>query len=409
MKEGAMEKRRYVPRNPRWFNRVLKRSFGQWLLWAFKVRSTGLEVFEGQRPPYVIVSNHVMVNDFFIISRLVPEPLWWVATDAHFRGSALRAVLGLVGAIPKSKAIPDFITIDTIVKVVRRRKGVIGLFPEGQQSWDGRTLPLIPSTAKLLKLLKVPVFVAKTEGGWASLPRWAWKRRRGGMTIAFSKLFDGEDLAEADATAIERSLEGALRHDELAWLESRGSFYPSRRRAERLELALFMCPSCSGIGTMASEGEKFRCRSCGAAQLLDGRYRFRRLGASEPRFGDPREWMEWQASAIGLFAFEAVASKKGSPLFSDEGVRLFRGKRMNPLHPVARGRLDLYFDRMELVVGGQTHLVFSLGSIDGTGVLTRQTFEFYVGMHLYRVTYPQRSVSALKWQLAVEALKRELA
>ena len=404
-----MKKGRYSPRNPRWFNLVLKWSFGRWLLRAYGVEAKGLKVFKGLKAPYVIVGNHVTTRDVFIISTLVSEPVWWVATDAHFRGSALRFLLGLVGAIPKSKAIPDIVTIDTIVKVVRKGRGVIGLFPEGQQSWDGRSLPLIPSTAKLLKFLKIPVIVAKSRGAWGSLPRWTWKRRAGGMEIEFSRLFEGPDLSAMDHEAVEEALEGAIRHDELAWIDASGKSYRSTRRAERLELALFMCPSCSGIGTMRSEGQGFGCRACGASQRLDARYRFRRVGGTEPRFADPREWMEWQASAVGLLAFEAVASKKSTPLFSDEDARLFRGRRMNPLNPVARGRLDLYFDRMELIVRGKIHLVFHIPLIDGTGVLTRQTFEFYIGKHLYRVTYPHKGVSALKWQLAVEALKRELA
>lgn len=408
MKGGAVEKRRYSPSNPKWFNFILRWTFGEWLLRAYDVEARGLELFDGLRPPYVIVGNHVTTRDVFLISKLVPVPVWWVATDAHFRGSALRFLLGLVGAIPKSKAIPDIVTIDTIVKVVRKKRGVIGLFPEGQQNWDGRTLPLIPSTAKLLKLLKIPVIVAKSRGAWASLPRWTWKRRRGGLSIEFSRLFGREELVAMETGAVEAALTEALHHDEIAWLDGSGKTYRSTRRAEHLELALFMCPSCSALGSMRSEGTTLRCLSCGASQRLDGRYRFRRIGAVEPRFADPREWMEWQATAVGLLAFEAVADKKSEPLFSDEGVRLFRGRRMNPLNPVARGRLDLYFDRMELVVEGETHLVFHLVRVDGTGVLTRQTFEFYVGKHLYRVTYSKRNVSALKWQLAVEALKREL-
>ena len=403
-----MEKPRYKPRNPRWFNRILKLTFGAWLLRAYRVEAKGLEIFKTLKPPYALVGNHVTTRDVFFLSTFVPEPVWWVATDAHLRTTALRALLGLVGTIPKSKVIPDFVTVDTIVKVVRKRSGVVGFFPEGQQCWDGRTLPLYHSSAKLFKLLKVPVVVAKIRGGWASLPRWTWKRRQGGISIEFSRLLEPEDLAAMDADEIERALADGLRHDEIAWLESSGRRYLSRRRAERLELALFMCPSCSTIGKMRSKGTVLRCDSCGAAQRLDSGYRFRRGGEVEPRFPDLREWMEWQNSAVSMLAFERVAQRSERPLFSDEGVRLLRGHRMSPLLPVARGRLDLYFDRLELVVGGETHLVFHVDRIDGLGVLTRQTLEFYVGKHLYRITFAHKGVSALKWQLAVEALKREI-
>ena len=76
----------------------------------------------------------------------------------------MRWLLKLVGTIPKAKVIPDIETVNDIVQVVRRQKGIIGLFPEGAQSWNGSTLPLVPSTAKLLKLLKVPVVQVLIRG-----------------------------------------------------------------------------------------------------------------------------------------------------------------------------------------------------------------------------------------------------
>jgi len=409
MKRTAKAKRRYEPRNPMWFNRILRWTFGRWLSFAYGLEGRGLEIFERLRPPYVLVGNHVSTRDPFLVSYLNPDPVWWVATDAHLRSGPLRSLLGMVGTIPKSKAIPDMVTVETIVKVVRKQGGVVGFFPEGQQCWDGRTQPLFQSTAKLFKLLKVPVIAVKIRGGWASLPRWTWKRRSGGVSVEFSRLLEPEDLARMDAGDIAMRLADALRHDELEWIANEGRRYLSRRRAERLELALFMCPSCSGIGTMRGEANTFRCLSCGAAQRIDSTYRFRRLGPSEPRFADLREWMDWQASAVAAFSFEAAVEGKPTPLFSDDDVRLLRGSRMNPLLHVAKGRLDLYHDRMELVEKGKVHLVFHVAGIDGIGVLTRQTLEFYVGRHLYQVTFPHRGVSALKWQLAIEALKREVS
>lgn len=397
----------YRPRNLRWFNRILRWTFGRWLRRTYGLEGEGLGIFREIKPPFVLVCNHVTTRDPFFVSTLVPEPVWWVSSDAYLRSAPLRFLLSLVGAIPKAKAIPDLVTVDAIVKTVRKRKGVIGIFPEGEQSWDGRTQRLGKAGAKLFKLLKVPVIVARIQGGYAALPRWTWKRRGGGVRVTFEKVLGPEELATMDFDAIEATLVSALHHDDLAWIESEGRNYRSRRRAERLELALFMCPTCSGLGTMRSEGATLRCESCGAAQLLDGRYRFRRLGATEPRFGDPREWMEWQAAAVSMLAFEAVAGRREGPLFSDEDVRVLRGRHMRPLSAVARGRLELHRDRMELVEADGTHLVFHLRDIDGIGILTRQTLEFHVGRHLYRATFAHRGVSALKWRLAVEALKRE--
>jgi len=73
----------------------------------------------------------------------IPDPVYWVTGDGNMRSSVMRVLLGLVGSIPKSKSIPDLETINWIVEVIRKRKGVVGLFAEGQASWDGHTQTVI--------------------------------------------------------------------------------------------------------------------------------------------------------------------------------------------------------------------------------------------------------------------------
>jgi 1-acyl-sn-glycerol-3-phosphate acyltransferase len=395
----------YEPRNPRSFNRLLKWTYGAWLRRTYRIEEKGLGIFEAIKAPYVIVGNHVSTRDVLFVSSLAPDPVYWVGTDAHLRTRVKRFILGLVGTIPKSKAIPDIATINIIVKVIRKRGGVVGLYPEGEQTWDGRTLPLYHSTAKLLKLLKVPVVNAMIRGANASLPRWAWNRRPGRVEVEFTRLFSPAELKTLGVDEIEGALAAALRHDELDWIDERGFSYRSSRRAEHLELALFMCPRCSTVGRMRSRGSLLVCDGCGAGQRLDGRYRFRPVAGLEPRFPDPRAWYAWQAGAFGELLAAARVSGGAEPIFSDEGARLKRGHRMNPLRLLSRGRLLLYADRLELAAESGARLLFHLADLSGVGVLTRQILEFYVGRHLYQIDFSERHVSARKWQMAVEALE----
>jgi 1-acyl-sn-glycerol-3-phosphate acyltransferase len=405
-----MSEKKYRPRNPMWFKRILRWTFGRWLVRAYGMSGIGEDIFERIHPPFVVIGNHVATRDAFFLSWFVPAPVWWVGTDAHLRKTFMRFFLGMVGTIPKSKVIPDIVTINLIVDVIRKKKGVVGLFPEGQQTWDGRSLPIFPSTGKLLKLLKVPVICAHIQGGNASLPRWTWKRRRGRVIVEFSRLFTPADLRSLDVGELNARITRALAHDELEWMARSGSVFGGSRRAEYLELALFICPSCSVIGSLHGRGKIFGCDSCGQSQYLDRQYRFKPVEGSQgraapvPPFADIRDWDTWQAGALARRVADAAAAGRTEELFADDRVLLLRGHRMNPLRRLARGRLALYADRIELVDSRATTLVFPLVSIEGTGILTRQIFEFYIGQHLYQVRFPSRDISARKWQMAVDDL-----
>jgi 1-acyl-sn-glycerol-3-phosphate acyltransferase len=397
---------RYVPRNYRWFNKLLKYTYALWLRVFFRVEGRNAELAWSLPPPFVVVSNHVTILDPFILSTFLREPVYWITSDGNMRTSLMRALLRLVGSIPKSKAIPDMETVNWTVEVIRKRRGVVGIFPEGQQTWNGTTLPLVPSTAKLLKLLKVPVLAAVIRGGYSSLPRWTGARRRGRMEIEWKLAFSPEELKSLKAEEIAAGLEAALAHDEAEWQEGAKVPFLALRRAEQAELALFMCPRCEAIGSLKSSRSRLNCLSCGMALRLDplGRFRTRRDGP--PPFAGIRDWDRWQAAAFERSVAGAAAARPSSPLFSDAGAVMLRGRKMNPLRRLNTGTLILYLDRLELATLLGERFSFPVPSIEGIGVLKRNILEFYVGRDLYQVRFPLRPVSARKWQAAVEILLR---
>jgi 1-acyl-sn-glycerol-3-phosphate acyltransferase len=400
------KRRRYVPRNYRWFNRLLRHSFGLWLRLFFRIRAEGAATAKSLQPPFVLVANHVTVLDPFMLSAFLREPVYWITADGNMRTRIMKALLRLVGSIPKSKAIPDLETVGWTVDVIRRRGGAVGIFPEGQQSWDGVTLPLAPATAKLLKLLKVPVLVAVIKGGYSSLPRWSGALRRGRIEIDFKLELGPEELKRLKPEEIQARLESALGHDETEWNRERRVAFKAVRRAEKLELALFMCPVCGAIASMKSARSRFYCLSCGESLRLDAEGRFAGTNSHEPRFSSIRDWDEWQREAFAEEVRARAASKPARPIFSDSRAMLFRGRKLNPLRAIRSGTLILYSDRLELATLMGERLSFPLAEIEGVGVLKRDLLEFYLGRDLYQLRFPLREVSARKWQMGIEALSK---
>lgn len=397
-------KRRYAPRNYRWFNKLLRFSLGSWLKAFFRIRSETGPIARSLQPPFVLLSNHVTVLDPFMLSAFLREPVYWITADGNMRTRVMKALLRLVGSIPKSKAIPDLETVGWTVDVIRKRGGVVGIFPEGQASWDGKTLPLAPATAKLLKLLKVPVLVAVIRGGYSSFPRWTGAMRRGRIEIDFRVELEPEEIKALSAEEIAARLDAALAHDEAAWNENNRVSFDAVRRAEGLELSLFMCPLCASVGSMKSSRSRFYCLACGESLKLDAQGRFRGTNAHAPRFATIRDWDGWQRKAFAEEVRDRAAAKPSRPVFSDGGAVLLRGRKLNPLRAIRSGTLILYADRLELATLLGERLVFPLSELDGLGVLKRDLLEFYRGRDLYQVRFPLRDVSARKWQMGIEAL-----
>jgi len=392
-----MSSRGYIPKNILWFSRLLKFFIGGWLRLFYTVEEDGKEIFDTLKPPYVLLSNHVSTRDPFSIGSLVPAQVYWVTSDGNMRTAAIRILLSMVGSIPKSKAIPDRETVRMIIDVIRKDKGIVGIFPEGQASWDGRTLPIIPSTGKLLKLLKVPVVSVVIEGGFFSLPRWTWTRRSGKLRFAYKLLLEREELAAMPVNEILERVERGLSHDEYACRSLEGISWKSPARAEFLELSLYACPICGEIGGIASRGHEIGCAFCGFRSRLDRSMRFKSVGASPIGPSTISEWDDIQARIVGKAAARAISEGRSESLFSDAGAILLRGRKMRPLERIGRGSLAIFRDRLEFVGRDGRVARFPIVDIEGAGVLKRNLFEFYIRRDLHQFRFDDRRKSARKW------------
>jgi 1-acyl-sn-glycerol-3-phosphate acyltransferase len=174
-------------------------------------------------------------------------------------------------------------------------------------------------------------------------------------------------------------------------------------RARRLELALFLCPRCRALGRMRSSGAEFSCDACGSSARMD-RFGFLRPGRSGGfPFTRIIDWDGWQESAFAELLRTASATE---PLFADGGVRLYKGRKSDPLRLTGRGSLALFADRIVFSRDRGISESFPLEGIEGAGVLIQQVFEFYSGDVLNQFRFSSRSVSARKWQMAIDGLKR---
>jgi 1-acyl-sn-glycerol-3-phosphate acyltransferase len=227
-------------RMSRSFMAIARRITGIPIKRMYNIRTSGEQEAFALKPPYILLSNHVNTLDPIILSVMHKRQIHWVAADTLFRNKYLRyALRRLVGSISKSKSRSDYYTIKQITKAIRSG-GVVGMFPEGQRTWDGTSLPLFYATAKLVRMLKVPVVLCTLDGGYLSLPRWSDTRRKGQMTITYQKPIYPKDLAGKSTEDIYQLLTRRLDHDAYAYQRKHMVVFKSDKRAEYLEHVLYV-------------------------------------------------------------------------------------------------------------------------------------------------------------------------
>ncbi|MBN2051621.1 MAG: 1-acyl-sn-glycerol-3-phosphate acyltransferase [Spirochaetales bacterium] len=375
----------------------LKATVGGAFVRRFKVTMEGKEILARYTPPYIVLPNHVMFSDPFIIATLLRHPISWVTSDTQFRSRFSRLFLTLVGAIPKTKFRSDLESVKHIMKRLKSG-GVVGIYPEGRRNWDGHTTPLLYATAKLLKVLKVPVVVPLVKGGYLAEPRWSRKRRKGRVIIEFTEGFSTEELKNLSVDQIFDKMNRLLEYDEYDYLKKNPLVVEGKRLAENLELALFICPHCKSIAKLESHFSLFTCTACGYAVHLN-RYGFFEKRSEELYFETIREWNKWQLAYLKGLLEEG--EKKDQPVFEDSRVWLMQGKRNKPFKKMHFGTLSIFADRLQLSSLKGDLLVFPMDEIQSINVQSGERLEFFHQGKLLRFRFLNTLVSAYKWLAAV--------
>lgn len=393
-------KRKKISKN---FYKFLRITLGTYLKKTHNIKAD-TEDLKNLKPPYLLLGNHTNFWDPFYTGIYIDEPIYYVTSDAHFRNRSLRFLLNLVGAIPKTKFLSDIRTIKEIIKV-KQNNGIIGIFPEGKRSWDGKTEKILYSTAKLIKLLKVPVVISLLQGAHLAKPRWAKHSRKGRISISYKQIFDPEEIQTLTIDEIYQRLCENLEYDEYEYQRKHMIPFKGKKLAENLELFIFTCPHCKSIGSLKSDDNRFYCTRCGYTTYYN-EYGLLEKGAEELYFDNPGDWNGWQLHNLE----NIISSLENNPeevILQDSNVTLFVGHGLSPLKRLGKGNININLQYLNFVDLSGNKLSFELDKISGANIQLNYKFEFYYNKTLYRFIFDDLSVSAYKWVKVLELLKRK--
>jgi 1-acyl-sn-glycerol-3-phosphate acyltransferase len=100
--------------------------------------------------PVIMASNHQSVVDSLIIPIMVARPVYFLAKGEYFQGTLMRTIMTGLNQIPvdRSSGRASLMALDAALPVLRDGQ-VLGIYPEGTRSPDGRLYRGRPGVAKL--------------------------------------------------------------------------------------------------------------------------------------------------------------------------------------------------------------------------------------------------------------------
>ncbi len=140
--------------------------------------------------PLLIVSNHQSIIDPFVLMYCFPRRITFLAASYLFRIPLIRWIIYLGGAMP-IKGAGDATTLKKALKLLEQG-GVIGIFPEGGVSLDGKLKPFMQGWAYLALKSGTPVVPTAVNKSKEVLPVGKYIPRRRRIEVAFGETLEVE-------------------------------------------------------------------------------------------------------------------------------------------------------------------------------------------------------------------------
>jgi len=372
------------------FRHRVVRNFAFVLLYPYCRLAYGLKAErfreQGDRA-YLILLNHQTPFDQFFVGISFKGPVYYLATEDIFSNGWVSSLIRwLIAPIPIKKQTTD---ISAVMKCIRvaREGGTIAIAPEGNRTYSGKTEYMNPAIAGLAKKLKLPIALYRIEGGYGVEPRWSNVIRRGHVHSYVARVIEPEEYAKMTNDELMKEIEDGLYVNEAC----AGGPFKSRKRAEYLERAIYVCPYC-GLSTFESHGNEMECKGCGKTVTYGIDKVISGVGFDFP-FRFVNDWYEYQKDFVNKLDVTAMTD---APIYQDSAKmsEVILNQRKIPLREECR--LRLYGDRIVLDEGTRQQMVFPFDETGAVTVLGRNKLNLYAGDHVYQFKGSSR-FNALKY------------
>lgn len=150
-----------------WILKILFSPFFR-LIWIKKVE--GLENIP-QKGNYIIAANHCSYFDFFSLVAIWPKRIYFLAGEVFFQKWWWYPLVKFTSQIKVDRKNQDKEEVYSKVFSILSQKKILGIFPEGTRSPDGKIGKTYTGVAKFALKAKVPVIPVGITGTYEVLSR----------------------------------------------------------------------------------------------------------------------------------------------------------------------------------------------------------------------------------------------
>jgi len=136
------------------------------------------------RGPFLLVCNHQSDLDPLLIQSVIQRRVHALAKSTLFHQPVVRWIIPRIAAMP----VRRYQTDAQAVRMALRRLTAgwpVGVFIEGERSWDGRLQEPKPGTVRLALKAGVPIVPCVISGAYDASPRWHSRIQPGSVSIRF--------------------------------------------------------------------------------------------------------------------------------------------------------------------------------------------------------------------------------
>ena len=336
---------------------------------------------------YLILMNHQTPFDQFFVEMAFNGAIYYLATEDLFSNGWISSVIRwLVAPIPIKKQTTDITAVRNCIRVAREG-GTIAMAPEGNRTYSGQTEYMNPAVGGLARKLGLPIALFRIEGGYGVEPRWSSVTRHGKMRAYVSRVIEPEEYKNLTADQLFAMIEEGLYVDEAV---ADGCFR-SRKKAEYLERAVYVCPFC-GLSEFESHGNEIECKTCGRVIAYGEDKRLTGQGFDFP-FPFVKQWYAYQQDYVNNLDVTAMTE---APVFRDRAkvseVILNKRKELR----LKDAEIRLYGDRVTVNEGSTGEMVFPFSEATAVTVLGRNKLNIYHNKLVFQFKGSKR-FNALKY------------
>ena len=134
--------------------------------------------------PVLIIANHQSYLDPILIQSFCRRPMHTMAKSTQYASRLMGWLLPRLLAFPVRRYQVDPQSVRTVLRHLRHGDAV-GIYIEGERSWDGRLQRPRLGTVRLLLKSGVPIVPVGIRGSYDVWPRWDHGLRRAPVRISF--------------------------------------------------------------------------------------------------------------------------------------------------------------------------------------------------------------------------------